>query len=156
MEENKINGIPNTAAIILESNIDQWKLFSRGVTSKFHTSGIIMVDKITECKVRISIVMELIVTPQQYLPTTQIRVESSEGIDQSKSAGLARIDQFIIDEIDNSTWILAGYIAGKINTPLVIQYCEKFDYAVYSVIKEAEEITKYFPQGIPNVNPQSN
>ncbi len=143
--------IPTTEEIELESCKDQWELFQKGLLPNFTTKGVVITDKESQIRKRITIIVLSIASPTDVISKSIVHViSSSRRLDENGIAGMAKINQFLVDEIDKSTWIFLGYIKGQKNIPVIILFYEKFNYAVYSVINTDEDMKKLFPHGIPS------
>lgn len=145
----KTGTIPATAKIELESSTDQWKLFSRGFLKNFSTNGVILVDKESNKKVRVSITMLQINPPDKFLSETRSILHSmTSGFEEKEIEGVVRARKFFFSEIDKRTWFFLGYINGKKNIPIIILHYDNLDYTIYSVITDDAEVKKLFPLGM--------
>jgi|GEM_PF-4707381 len=156
MEKQKINGIPSIGEIILESSKDQWGLFRHGITNKFSTTALVIVDQEDRRKVRITIAVKKIIEPSiSNLQSTVIPIEVT-GFDTQESGGIIAADQFFRNCVDKTIWVFIGYITGKVNKPIIVLYYEKFNFATYSIVTNEDDLKKYFPEGVPQTNPNLN
>lgn len=148
MKEIKTGSIPTTEQIVLESCKEQWSLFNKDLISEFSTTGIIVIDRQPEAKVRVTIAVVKIIMPGEVHMKSTIKLNNGGGFDANSFEALERTDAFFTKEADGCIWIFLGYIKGKKNTPVIISHYEKFNYSVYSIVS-VDEVDKFFPDGIP-------
>jgi len=155
MGENKITGIPKVGRIVIENIMDQCKLVERDLADELTTTGIILIDG---RKLKVNIRMVLIITPSVLKYETNFSYNATKNIvelDKGIVDSLLLNRNSFIGELDSHMWLMIGYFTGKKNVPFLISHYENINYSNYSVI-EADEMAKYFPNGVPNVNPSAN
>ncbi len=149
MTEIKTGGIPKIEEIILESSKEQWLLFRQGVMRYFSTKGVVTVDRQSNKKVRVTITFIKVFTPNEMRKETITTLENRTPMNDAQFSSFEKIENFFIYQADRSTCLFIGYIEGKRNVPVTVMHYEKFNYSVYSIIEDKNDMNKFFPQGIP-------
>ena len=133
--------IPVTEKLILESDESQWRLLTRGIINELRTSALI--ERSPENRVRIQLIIETILPPEQNTYTHSCMVQSSKG--PNICNGLARTNEFFDSMLSKKMWIFAGYIDGEQKTPIVITHYELFNVSIYTQKLVSESIEAFQP-----------
>ncbi|MBK5215520.1 MAG: hypothetical protein JJE53_01785 [Candidatus Pacebacteria bacterium] len=132
--------LPKTGLLKLESTKEQWSLLRNGLIKELKITALIKRENLMTVRVKISITG--IISPKDSKKNCFCEVKTNLG--ESISVGLARTKKFLIDYLDESEWILIGFINGDRNLPILIVYYEKIDIYIYSQKFKDEESKLFF------------
>lgn len=140
--------LPISEFIILESNANQWTLLKNKLVKEIKFKGYIKITP--EKKVAVNLVI------LQAIHSSQSPSKTTFSLDTYMSAetalGLKRISEFLNDFLNNHCWLLFGYIDGENRIPVIINYYEEFNFAIYSQKTGKELDNQFFPLGVNPIN----
>lgn len=139
--------LPATEFIKLESNEDQWNMLIRGLFNELKTTAIIQKEK--DQNVRIRLVITKIYRPEEFIRSNKVIVETN--MEKDIANGIFRNREFINDFLSEKSWLLFGFIDGEEKVPILINYYETINIAVYSQKLKEDEAKAFFPID-PNLN----
>lgn len=138
--------LPITKTIILESNEDQWRLQTQGLTSELKTSGII--EKEQGMRVRIHLTIHTVVPPEK-LRWEEI-VYLSTNANKEFAESLRRSLSFLYDSLMNTAWLFYGHIEGDERIPVAIIHIQSINLSVYTQKLKNETTDIFFPSYLMN------
>ncbi|HZJ41425.1 MAG TPA: hypothetical protein VFD51_00160 [Patescibacteria group bacterium] len=130
--------IPLTEKIELEKNEARWRMLVSGLVNDLQMSGI--VDSCDGNRVKIQLLIKTIIAPESM--RSEYECFTPGNLSQEISSGHSRIFEHLMGKVYGKSWIFFGFITGKVNKPIVINYFPWLDIFIYSqkLNKERESI----------------
>ncbi len=143
--------LPVTGFMEIQSGTEDWNMVFRRLIDEFKTSAILQTQDSKTVKIKLLIVTVTPPNMRNWKNKAHVGIEGRER--DELCIGFEKTQKFIMDFITEQSWTLIGYIDGEVRIPVIIEYLEKLNLAVYTQKTEDQTEKQFFPKGFnPTLN----